>query len=516
MWIAVAFVCGFLARQIKLPPLVGYLAAGFGLHALGVEPGAFLEILTKLGVTLLLFTMGLKLHLKSLIKTEIWASATSHMGLIVVLTTVNSLVLSYFGLQYFSELNWLSAALIGFAVSFSSTVCVVKILEDKGEIQARHAQISIGILIVQDLAAVIFLSLATDKTPSWWALALLALPLARPMLTRLLQVCGHGELLPLAGIFLALTAGELFELVGLKAHLGALVLGALLSGHEKSAELSKSLLGFKDLFLIGFFLSIGFTALPTIDMLVAAMIMLVALPFKSALFYLLFTRLKLRSRTAFLSSLSLANYSEFGLIVCSASIGAGLLSREWLVIMALAMSLSFIFSSIINVKAHTLYSRWRLALQRMEHPERLVEDQFSQPSNATVLVIGMGRVGTGAYDALWQEQKEVCGLDVDAERVAVHCKEGRNAIVADAEDLEFWCHIDINSIQLIMLALPNHDDMLVVVKQIKLAGYRGKMAGVVRYEDEKSGLQEAGIDVVFNYYANAGAGLAEHSIHLIE
>ena len=290
IWIAVAFVCGFLARQIKLPPLVGYLAAGFGLHALGVEPGAFLEVLTKLGVTLLLFTMGLKLHLKSLIKTEIWASATSHMGLIVVLTTVNSLVLSYFGLQYFSELNWLSAALIGFAVSFSSTVCVVKILEDKGEIQARHAQISIGILIVQDLAAVIFLSLATDKTPSWWALALLALPLARPMLTRLLQVCGHGELLPLAGIFLAVTAGELFQLVGLKAHLGALVLGALLSGHEKSAELSKSLLGFKDLFLIGFFLSIGFTALPTVDMLVAAMIMLVALPFKSALFFLLFTK----------------------------------------------------------------------------------------------------------------------------------------------------------------------------------------------------------------------------------
>ena len=109
-----------------------------------------------------------------------------------------------------------------------------------------------------------FVSLATDKSPSWWALSLFALPLARPILYKLLQRCGHGEMLPLVGFFFALSFGELFELVGLKAHLGAIVIGALLSGHDKAAELSKSLLSFKDVFLIGFFLSIGFTALPQI------------------------------------------------------------------------------------------------------------------------------------------------------------------------------------------------------------------------------------------------------------
>ena len=84
MWIAVAFVCGYLARQIKLPPLVGYLAAGFGLHLAGVTPDDTLETLSDIGITLLLFTIGLKLDVRSLLKKEIWGTATSHMLMIVL------------------------------------------------------------------------------------------------------------------------------------------------------------------------------------------------------------------------------------------------------------------------------------------------------------------------------------------------------------------------------------------------------------------------------------------------
>jgi glutathione-regulated potassium-efflux system ancillary protein KefC len=109
--------------------------------------------------------------------------------------------------------------------------------------------------------------------------------------------------------------------------------------------------------LIGFFLSIGFTALPTMDMLGAALIMAIALPIKAGLFFLWLTRLKLRARTSFLTALSLANYSEFGLIVCSISVTQGLLSQEWLIIMALSVALSFVFSSAANTLSHRLYGR---------------------------------------------------------------------------------------------------------------------------------------------------------------
>lgn len=517
IWVVVAFVCGFLVKQINLPPLVGYLAAGFGLHALGVQPDASLSTLADLGITLLLFTIGLKLNINDLFKTEIWAGATGHMSVIVMLTTMNCLILGYFGFKFFVGLEWVTAMLIGFAVGFSSTVCAVKILEDRGEMRSRHGQVAIGILIIQDIAAVIFVSLAADESPSWWALALFLLPLARPLVTRLLQLCGHGELLPLAGLFLAITGGELFELVGLKAHFGALVVAVVLSGHRKAEELAKSLLAFKDLFLIGFFLSIGFTALPTIDMLGVALIMAIALPIKAGLFFLWLTRLKLRSRSAFLAALSLANYSEFGLIVCSVSVSYGLLTEEWLVIMALAVAFSFIFSSAINVYAHGLYARWRGRINHFQRHARLAEDIFTQPGDASVLVIGMGRVGTGAYEMFRDSlEKSVCGIEVDRERVSSHRHEGRHVIAADAEDPEFWAYINIDKVDLIMLAMPNYLDILEVVKQLQQAGYQGKTAGIARYEDEKEKLLASGIDVVFDFYMEAGAGFADQSIHLIE
>lgn len=239
MWIAVAFVCGYLARQIKFPPLVGYLAAGFGLHLAGVTPDDTLETLSDIGITLLLFTIGLKLDVRSLLKKEIWGTATSHMLMIVLFLTGNSLLLGSLGLMYFSDLSLTGSLLIAFALSFSSTVCAVKVLEERAELRSRHGQIAIGILIIQDIAAVFFVTFTTDVLPSIWAIGLLLLPLLRPMIVKLLQYCGHGELLPLAGFFLAYTGGELFELVGLKAQLGALVVAIIISGQPKSEELAK-------------------------------------------------------------------------------------------------------------------------------------------------------------------------------------------------------------------------------------------------------------------------------------
>jgi len=517
LWVAVAFICGFLVRQLSLPPLVGYLAAGFGLHALGIEPDSSLDVLADLGVSLLLFTIGLKLNVASLFKTEIWGSATGHMSVIVAITMLSGLFFGLMGVMYFAELNWQAVLLVSFAMSFSSTVCAVKVLEDKGELRARHGQVAIGILIIQDIAAVLFVTFTADQMPSLWALALLGLPLLRPLLFKLIQRCGHGEVLPLVGFFLAFSGAELFELVGLKSQLGALVAGILLSGHCKSAELAKSLLSFKDIFLIGFFLSVGFIALPTLDMLVVALILTLLLPIKTGLFFLWLTRLKLRSRSAFLSALTLSNYSEFGLIVGSVSVTYGLLPKEWLVIMALAVAISFIFSSIINIWAHDLFQSWVAVLKKFEGQTRLAEDHFSQPHNASVLVIGMGRVGTGAYDTLTNElNKSVCGIDVDKERVAAQELAGRNVIAGDAEDPEFWAQIDLSKINLILFAIPNYVDMLESSKQLRLGQYKGKTAAVARYVDEEKRLLSAGVDVVFNYYAKVGTGFAEATVHLLD
>ncbi|TFG44384.1 MAG: potassium transporter Kef, partial [Syntrophobacterales bacterium] len=264
LWVLTAFVLGFIVNRVGLPPLVGYLIAGFALNALGAEGGGAIENIADLGVILLLFSIGLKLRLRSLAKPEVWAGASLHMLITVLLFGVLFVVLGATGLQAFSGMGAQTALIIAFSLSFSSTVFAVKVLEERSEMASLHGRVSIGILIMQDIFAVIFLTVSTGKVPSPWALLVpVAMVALRPVMTRVLSHVGHRELLLLFGVFMALGLGAGgFELVGLKPDLGALVMGILLAGHPKADGLAKVLLSFKDLFLVGFFLNIGLSGTP--------------------------------------------------------------------------------------------------------------------------------------------------------------------------------------------------------------------------------------------------------------
>ena len=137
-WIAVAFLFGLLVRQINLPPMVGFLMAGFVLHLLGAENDPFLLAIADMGVTLLLFTIGLKLRIKSLMRPEIWATTGVHMLATVALTCAAILLLGWAGVLLFGDLDFTSALIVAFALSFSSTVFAFKILEDRGSIMSRY------------------------------------------------------------------------------------------------------------------------------------------------------------------------------------------------------------------------------------------------------------------------------------------------------------------------------------------------------------------------------------------
>jgi predicted Kef-type K+ transport protein len=518
IWILFAFICGLGVRLLALPPLIGYLIAGFVLHFLGVEPSADLQTLADLGITLMLFTIGLKLNVRDLGQTEVWAGALGHMGVWTLLVGGLLLVFTVLASALWGPISLEAAALLAFACSFSSTVCVVKLLEESGEMKTRHGRLAIGILVMQDVVAVLFLALATGKAPSPWAVLLLLLIPARPLLGMLLQRAGHGELLPLTGFFLALGAYELFTLVNVKGDLGALIAGMLLSGHGKATELAKSLLSFKDLFLIGFFLSIGFTALPDWNMLAAALIIAVLLPLKFVMFFTFFCGLRLRARNAYLASLALTNFSEFGLIVAAISVDNGWLDKSWLVILALAVSISFVFTSLAYRSAHNFYGRHKESIKRWQHNSRLPRDLVHQPDNAEILVIGMGRVGKGAFDALKQQLGDrVWGMDADRERVGkVQQELGEQVFCGDGEDADLWENIDTSKINLVLLALPSIEDNINITGQLHHhPGFCGQVAAIARYEDERQQLLDAGVDRVFNFYTEAGTGFAEESLAMI-
>ena len=514
LWLTIAFGCGYLVRQVGLPPLVGFLVAGFVLNAMGVVAGETISTLADLGVTLLLFSIGLNLDIRTLLRAEVWAGATLHILLTVVLTTLTILAASSLGLGLFDGVEPGIALLLAFALSFSSTVFAVKVLEDKGEMTALHGIVAIGILIMQDIFAVLFLTVSAGKVPSLWALAIpLIIWGLRPFLFRLLNRCGHGELLVLCGFFLALVVGYGgFELVGLKGDLGALIVGIVLAGNDRASELSKSLLGFKDLLLVGFFLSIGLSGAPSMAAVGTALLLVLLIPFKTGLYFLLLTRFRLRSRSAILASFSLANYSEFGLIVGAIAVSSGWLSGEWLVVVAIALSISFVVAAPLNTASHNLYLRWQGRLKCFETNTRHPDDQPIDPGDVSIVIFGMGRIGKSAYEYFKTHYEDVvAGVDYSQDVVDELQIKGHRVIYGDPADPDFWGRTQGEAqIRLALLTLPKHTANLTAAKLLRARGYSGILAGVASFEDELVELRDAGVDEAYNFYSEAGTGFAEH------
>jgi glutathione-regulated potassium-efflux system ancillary protein KefC len=509
-----AFGFGYVAYRVGLPPMIGYLLAGFTLKALGYSSNAQIEQIADLGVLLLLFSIGLKLKLKNLARNEVWAGASLHMLITIAVFILAAVILGGAGLTLFGDMSLKSLLLVAFALSFSSTVFAVKVFEERGESSALHAKIAIGILVMQDIFAVLFMTFTTGKLPSPWALVLLGfLVAARPLLLKFLTRVGHRELLLLFGFLLAFGLGAgTFRWVGLKPDLGALVVGILLAPHPKAGELSDVLLGFKDLLLIGFFLNIGLTGLPDLQAFGIAGLLAVGVFFKSALFFFLITRFRLRARTALLSSFSLTNYSEFGLIVAAVGAGNGWLSEQWLVIIALALALTFIGAAPLNTAAHFLYEKYAVRLRRFETGDRHPDDRPINPGNATIAVFGMGSIGVPAYDFMRaQYGVEAIGVDFNDDKVMQLRKAGRNVIRGDVMDPDFWERAVTFSglrIQTILLCMPALSENLYAAGQLQRMGFEGTLSAIVQYDDDIEKLSAAGVQAVYNVYQEAGAGFA--------
>lgn len=512
-WLASAFLGGLIAQRFGLPPLVGYLVAGFGLGAAGAEATEMIERFSDLGVTLLLFTIGLKLRLTSLAEPQVWGAAGAHLLAFFLGSLTILLWLSSLGLPYVAELTLAGAAVVAFALSFSSTVFTVKVLEDKGEMGALYGTLAIGILIMQDIAAVLFLEASLGKAPTLWAVfLLLLLPLRRAILW-LLEQAGHGELLLLFGMSFALGGAQLFELVQIKGDLGALLLGVLIASHPKAGELAKALLGLKDLFLVGFFLGIGLSAVPELEMLPLVAVLLALVLFKALLFEQLLLAFRLRARTALLCGLSLGSYSEFGLIVAALAAKLGWLSADWLAIIGLTLALSLILASALNARSHDLYELFSSRLRRQERAQRIPVEREIDPGQANAMVVGMGRVGTGAYDSLARDRSlRPVGVDADPDTVARHAAAGRHIVQGSATDADFWqrLHLDDGHLDLVLLAMPAVSENVFAAVHLRKEGYTGLIGAIARYPDDASVLHAAGVEQVYNLYAEAGAGLAQH------
>ncbi len=514
LYLAVAFVGGLAAVLLRLPPLVGFLVAGFALGAVGAPELPYLPTVADLGVVLLLFAIGLKLDPRFLLRREVWLTTTVHLVFSVAIGVGFLGLLAVLGAALVAQESVGAMALIGFALSFSSTVFVVKVLEERSDARSLYGRIAVGVLIVQDVAAVGFMSLAGGSVPSPWAFALLLLVPGAWVLHRLWNLVGHGELQALFGVMVAVGLGyALFEAVGISGEVGALVVGILLARHPHAGDLSRSLMTFKDLMLVGFFLEIGLHGIPTVAQLVIALLLLLMLPVQVAAYAVLLWMMRLRRRTAFLAGLVLANFSEFGIIVAAVGASNGLLGEDWVVVIALAVALSFVLAAIVNRRGIEIATRLVPLLPHHGNAVLHPDDRLVDIGEADAVVLGLGRIGAATYTRLRDEYGlKVVGVEHDELRIAELDEHGFDTFRADATDLEFWNRVErAGSVRVAVLAMPFHKANLIALARLKAAGFTGRVAAVARYDDDAVELRRRDADAVFHLYGSAGAALADHA-----
>jgi glutathione-regulated potassium-efflux system ancillary protein KefC len=296
--------------------------------------------------------------------------------------------------------------------------------------------------------------------------------------------------------------------------LGALVIGVLLSSHDRSKELTKHMMGYKDFFLVAFFLKIGMYGMPGWTTLLIALIFTVFLLVKGGIFMVMFTRFNFRARTSWLATLSLTNYSEFGLIVTTIGVQQGLITGEWITVLALALSFSFIIGSPVNIRAHQLFNRYKNQITLMNknciHPD----DEINDLGDAVYLVCGMGRIGRVVYHFLHGKYgNKVIGIDYDQETVEKFQVKNKQVYWGDATDSMFWQNVKMDRIEMIFLAMSDHKSNVNVAKEItRFKSNSFRVGSTSKFKDEFLELKEAGVDFVYNYYDRLGADFAEHFV----
>ena len=175
--------------------------------------------------------------------------------------------------------------------------------------------------------------------------------------------------------------------------------------------------------------------------------------------------------------MSLTAYSEFGLIVA-----AGIPAAEsFLVPLAIAVSVSFLIAAPLNRFAHPLFERLETKLQPFERKTRHPDEQPQELGDANVMVFGMGRTGSSAYEVLVADGMRPVGLDADNYKAQVHAEAGRNVIFADAEDSNFWNNANLDRIEAVVLAMDDLEAKLIAARTLRARGFTGPIVSHALY-----------------------------------
>ncbi len=510
-----AALMGALALWLRQPLIIAFILVGIleGPAVLGwVTAADQIDLLAKIGIALLLFVVGLKLDLR-LVRTLGPLAVVTGLGQMMFISVIGYLAARGFGLQS------VAALYVAAALAFSSTIIVVKLLSDKREIDALHGRTAVGVLIVQDIVVIAVLLTLTafdagsEATGPWEGAAavlakaaalLAALGIAmRYVLPALLhRLAASQELLVLFGMAWAVALAAGAEALGFGKEVGAFLAGVSLASTPYREAMGARLVSLRDFLLLFFFIDLGAgldLGLLGAQAGAAVVLSLLVLLGKPLIIMLILGALGYRSRTGFLTGLSLAQISEFSLILAALGVGLGHIDSETTSIITLVGIITIALSTYLTLYAHPLYERvgsWLTVFERqIPHPEETA-NETGAAQTPDVILFGLGRYGGEIARRLRDRRWNLLVVDFDPSVVALARKEGLNIRYGDAHDPELLAHLPLQRAKWIVSTAPEREVNLALLSALRLQGYNGNVA--LRAHDAADGevLEGAGADVV--------------------
>jgi Trk K+ transport system NAD-binding subunit len=169
----------------------------------------------------------------------------------------------------------------------------------------------------------------------------------------------------------------------------------------------------------------------------------------------------------------------------------------------------------MNAYGHELYEKYRGWLDPLETDRRHPDDEPISLGRAEIFIVGMGRVGTGAYDFLHAHGEVVVGGDSDPAKLERHRQEGRRVVYADAEDASFWERLNIERLRVVMIAAPDLHTKQIAGRELRRRGYAGLLAATHVYPEDEAPILKAGFDESYNYFNEAGVGFAREIVETL-
>jgi CPA2 family monovalent cation:H+ antiporter-2 len=526
-----AVLGGILAHRLKLPVLLGYLVAGMLVspHGLGlVQNTEAIEGLASIGVILLLFTLGLEFSLDEL----------RRIGSVAILGGVAQILLTAaagFGLG--KILGWATpeAIFFGFLISLSSTLIVLKLLMERGELGTCHGRIMTGILLVQDLSLVplmIFLPTlgkeGADVGPALLdaggkalgfivVMAGFGLFLLPKLLDRVAQARSR-ELFLISVVSLSLAAAIAAQFFGVSAAVGAFIAGLLIGRSVFARQALADIVPFRDAFGALFFVSLGtladlsfITANPGLVIGVVAFIITVKFIICAAIPWLF----GYNARTALFTGFGLTQIGEFSFVLAGVGVTAGILRDTTYALTLGAAITTMVLTPFALSLANFLYRR----LEHLKVGQKLLSMRAEtgnhnvQPLSGHAVICGGGRSADTLTKVLSRRNLSYLIIDLDPQVIARLRRQGIPCIYGDASNPEILAHASLEKAKLLVCTFPSFLDVELTVKNAR--GINPKLDIVARVERDRDAeiLRGIGVNELVKPQFEASLEITRHALH---